>query len=131
VVDDGSHNPRHQQVSLGFFFKYVKPGGLYFIEDLAANGLGDIVRGGTGSGSVLNTRAVLKCFLETGSFGQPNAFQDPEYLAQHIDAVNFHAPIPVTRRRLRRAGSGRRRPFVSVLSYKQDSERLCLIRKSV
>ena len=33
IIDDGSHRPEHQQVSLGFLFKYLKDGGLYFIED--------------------------------------------------------------------------------------------------
>ena len=34
IVDDGSHKSKDQQVSLGFLFKHLKPGGIYFIEDL-------------------------------------------------------------------------------------------------
>ena len=34
VIDDGGHGMRHQQVSLGFVFPYVRPGGFYSIEDL-------------------------------------------------------------------------------------------------
>ena len=34
IIDDGSHVVRHQQISLGFLFKYIKKGGQYWIEDL-------------------------------------------------------------------------------------------------
>lgn len=34
IVDDGLHYQEHQQVSLGFLFPWVKPGGVYVIEDL-------------------------------------------------------------------------------------------------
>jgi len=34
IIDDGSHVISHQQISLGFLFKYVKKGGQYWIEDL-------------------------------------------------------------------------------------------------
>ena len=34
IIDDGSHCLHDHQVSLGFLFKYLKPGGIYVIEDL-------------------------------------------------------------------------------------------------
>eukprot|EP00937_MAST-01D_sp_MAST-1D-sp2_P002919 g2919.t1 len=34
VIDDGGHTMQQQQVSLGFLFPHLKPGGLYVIEDL-------------------------------------------------------------------------------------------------
>lgn len=34
IIDDGGHGMEQQQVSLGFLFKYLKPNGMYFIEDL-------------------------------------------------------------------------------------------------
>ncbi len=34
VVDDGGHEMHQQQTSLGVLFKYIKPGGIYVIEDL-------------------------------------------------------------------------------------------------
>jgi len=34
IVDDGGHWMNHQQVSLGFLFKHLKPGGLFIIEDV-------------------------------------------------------------------------------------------------
>lgn len=34
IIDDGSHRMDHQQISLGFLFKFLKSGGIYIIEDL-------------------------------------------------------------------------------------------------
>jgi hypothetical protein len=34
VIDDGSHAPSHQQISLAALFPHVEPSGLYVIEDL-------------------------------------------------------------------------------------------------
>ncbi len=34
ILDDGGHAMDHQQVSLGFLFKYLKPGGYFIIEDV-------------------------------------------------------------------------------------------------
>ena len=34
IIDDGGHHMDQQQISLGYFFKFLKPGGLYIIEDL-------------------------------------------------------------------------------------------------
>lgn len=34
IIDDGGHMMKQQQVSFGFLFKYLKPGGLYWIEDI-------------------------------------------------------------------------------------------------
>tara|TARA_A100000164_G_scaffold371998_1_gene400543 strand:+ start:541 stop:1287 length:747 start_codon:yes stop_codon:yes gene_type:complete len=34
IIDDGSHRDAQQQISLGFLFQHLAPGGLYVIEDL-------------------------------------------------------------------------------------------------
>lgn len=34
ILDDGGHSMEQQQVSFGYLFKYVKPGGYYIIEDV-------------------------------------------------------------------------------------------------
>jgi glycosyltransferase involved in cell wall biosynthesis len=34
IIDDGGHYMNQQQISLSFLFKYLKSGGMYFIEDL-------------------------------------------------------------------------------------------------
>jgi len=126
IIDDGSHRPDHQQISLGFFFKKLRSGGVYFIEDLGRNGLGDGAKGRGASDKVRNTRAVLKNFSEQGSFLEPNALGDSEYLARNIASLSFHAP---------KSGfalafcASLRRPFKKKIRYKPDSELLCAIRK--
>ena len=35
IIDDGSHFQDDQQISWGFLWQYLKPGGLYVIEDIA------------------------------------------------------------------------------------------------
>lgn len=34
IIDDGSHHMRDQQITFAYFFKLLKPGGIYVIEDL-------------------------------------------------------------------------------------------------
>lgn len=34
IIDDGSHNVKHQQQTFGLLFQYLKKGGIYIIEDL-------------------------------------------------------------------------------------------------
>ena len=37
ILDDGSHDVQHQQLTFGKFFQLVKPGGIYIIEDLGSS----------------------------------------------------------------------------------------------
>jgi hypothetical protein len=83
IIDDGSHWAVHQQMTLGFLFGHVRPGGLYFIEDLLANGRGDKMQGRMATDEVLNTRAVLK-----GRYAEPNRLP-PDFPPAEID---FHCP---------------------------------------
>lgn len=34
ILDDGGHAMDQQQISLGFLFQYIKPGGIFIIEDI-------------------------------------------------------------------------------------------------
>ncbi len=72
VVDDGSHRPDHQQISLGTIWPHLKAGGFYIIEDLTNNGRGDPDRGRHHSTSVLNTRSVIRSFAESGRIRRPS-----------------------------------------------------------
>ena len=126
IFDDGSHRPDDQQVSLDYFFKFLKPGGIYFIEDLMANGKGDDRSGRCYCDKFLNTRSVLKSFRDDGSFRQPNLFSDPDYLAKAIETICFHVPkVSLS------SSKGRRfwHRAVSSVTYSPESERLCMIRK--
>ncbi len=68
IIDDGSHRPDHQQISLGRLFPRLRTGGLYFIEDLLTNGHGDGRRGRSSAENVLNTRRLLKTFQASRRF---------------------------------------------------------------
>lgn len=127
IIDDGSHRAEDQQVSLSCLFRRVKHGGLYFIEDLANNGLGDDAKGRHACDRVLNTRRILKHFDRYGRFLEPNAFLNPGYLIDRIESVSFHVPEQRVKVVYQRA---LRRPFKRVRYYRVNSERLCAIRKT-
>lgn len=126
VIDDGSHRPDHQQISFAFFFEHLRSGGLYFIEDLADNGLGDGRNDRYSSKSVLNTRTVFRQFAETGHFGEPNGLGSTTEFSDQIDWVHFHAPTPAIN-----VGLGKlpRHPIKLSLDYRPRSEGICVIRK--
>ncbi len=126
IFDDGSHRPDHQQISLGYFFRYLKSGGLYFIEDLLDNGLGDGIAGRMSARQVHNTRNVLKQYRAKGTFLEPNVLLDPDYLQQQIAAISFHAPRVGVKSIVR---PSRRRLIDRVVYFKPESESLCVIRK--
>jgi hypothetical protein len=91
VLDDGSHRPDHQQIALDFLFPHLTPGGLYFIEDLLDNGLGDGRTGRLASDRVLNTRRVLKQYLATATLPEPHLLEHFEDWRRDIAGVEFHA----------------------------------------
>jgi hypothetical protein len=94
IVDDGSHRPDHQQISLGILFPRLNAGGLYFIEDLQNNGLGDREGGSRSCNrNVLNTRHVLGRYRTTREFPVPNALTNAAFLKESIENIVFHLPI--------------------------------------
>lgn len=127
IIDDGSHWPDHQQISLGYFFKYLKPGGWYFVEDLLTNGLHDRAgQGGRRPARVVSTRAMLRSFLAGRGFAQPNALPDAAYLAEQIDWLRLQLPQPGRKWTISRDP---RHPLKTITYYKPDSEALAVIRK--
>lgn len=81
VVDDGSHQMAHQQISLLTLLPSVKSGGIYFIEDLhTCNFCEEKTR----------TDKILKHFSETGIFNSPFlSFVENDYIAKHITGIEF------------------------------------------
>lgn len=123
IVEDGTHRPDHQQISLGFFFQHLKPGGLYVVEDLRNNGRGDAWPWPEGCcDDILNTRRVLRSFQKTGHFEKPNGLVNAEYLAEQIDYMVFHSPFP-------RAARRKKNPMFVGVEYLPGTERLCALRK--
>lgn len=128
VVDDGSHRPDHQQISFSYFFKRLKGGGLYFIEDLLSNGHGDMAKGRMACESVKNTRSVFKYYFKYGVFPNPHALTDTEYLVSTIDYIGFHVPKVRLRYVFR---PSLYRPLARVIEYKHDEPSLCVIKKRI
>ena len=126
IVDDGSHRPDHQQISFGYFFKKLKSGGIYFIEDLIANGMGDGSTGRLSCDTVKNTRSVFKHFLRHGDFLQPHALLDTDYLKDNIESINFHVPSYSVKWSL---APSLRQPIRTAVTFEPESETLCAIRK--
>lgn len=129
IIDDGSHVPDHQQMTIGVLFPLLRSGGLYFIEDLYACGYGDPVKNGSGvyKNRARHTRSVLKTFTSTGEFGSPHRILDPDILAEHIASIHFHTPL----QRINKAAAVSRLwgGQNKIIEFQQDSELLVAIRK--
>ena len=64
IIDDGSHQIEHQQISFGCLFKYLKIGGFYIIEDLEPSF--DSGYGSETAQTKFSTYEILKNFSENG-----------------------------------------------------------------
>jgi hypothetical protein len=83
VIDDGSHVPADQQISLAHLFEHVTPGGLYLIEDISWQP----------APQSPTTGALLRAFLEHGRIESP--FIPPiaaRRLEAEIDSVSIDRP---------------------------------------
>jgi predicted O-methyltransferase YrrM len=70
IVDDGSHDQAHQQISLGALFPFVRKGGLYVVEDLITGQ--PFMDGNTWNKSKITpTRNILQIFEQTGRLLSP------------------------------------------------------------
>ncbi|KAK8122122.1 hypothetical protein PG984_010792 [Apiospora sp. TS-2023a] len=61
IIDDGGHTMNQQQVSLEMLWKIVKPGGMYFVEDLQTSFMG--VYGGDGTGGKDHSKHTMSKFI--------------------------------------------------------------------
>jgi hypothetical protein len=96
LVDDGGHTMEQQQVSLGFLFPHVRPGGYYIIEDVHTSlpalwkGYG-VARDGSNS-----TLRMLENFVRGTSPAIRSRYMTPtemEYLTAQIESVTIsHRP---------------------------------------
>ena len=75
IIDDGSHDQVHQQVSLGVLFGFLRRGGLYVIEDLIT---GENWMDGRlyNSKRIIPTRTMLQIFEQTGKLESPVMLED-------------------------------------------------------
>jgi hypothetical protein len=88
ILDDGSHNITHQQLTFGKLFSLVKPGGMYIIEDLGTSyfTLGQELYGYYTTQEEINNNTIQ--FLNQRPFSSPwISKEDLQYINQHIDYV--------------------------------------------
>ena len=139
IIDDGSHRPDHQQISLSTLFPTLASGGLYFIEDLLDNGRNDGRTDRHSNDEVLNTRQVLLEFSRSGVFPEPNALNSPEVLGSSVEQVSFYNPDMRTeqmtvwplRKRMKTAAAIllKKPPDVAVEYSVPKKDSLCVLRK--
>lgn len=88
ILDDGSHDVAHQQKTLGKFFKLLKPGGLYIIEDLGSSyfTLGVELYGYYQTQDKINNNTIK--FLNQRPFYSPWIFEkDLKYINEKVEYV--------------------------------------------
>lgn len=90
LIDDGGHTMEQQQVSLGFLFRHVRPGGYYVIEDVHTS-LPALWKGyGVSRDGANSTLRMLENFVRATSPAIRSRYMlDSEmaYLTEHIESV--------------------------------------------
>ncbi len=85
IIDDGSHASHHQQISLGYLFEQLEPGGLYFIEDLRYQPPQWEVP------EAIKTLDLLRTYKRTGEIRSNHMTADEAaYLTEYINRVEFY-----------------------------------------
>jgi predicted O-methyltransferase YrrM len=87
ILDDGGHSMPQQQVSLGFLFPHVKPGGYYIVEDVHTSVIGGYGADQDGRNTTLR---MIENFIRTGKLvSKYMANEQTQYLATHIRYCNL------------------------------------------
>ncbi len=89
IIDDGSHDQTHQQVSLGVLFGFLRRGGLYVVED--------VITGENwwdanlyNKGRITPTRSVLQIFQQTGKLESSVMTQDEiKHIGDHTEYCEY------------------------------------------
>jgi hypothetical protein len=90
LLDDGGHGMEQQQVSLGFLFRHVRPGGYYIIEDVHTS-LPALWKGyGVARDGSNTTLRMLENFMRSASPAIRSRYMldsEMSYLTENIDSV--------------------------------------------
>jgi hypothetical protein len=90
IIDDGGHLMDQQQISLGFLFPYLKPGGLYVVEDLHTSFMPNA---GINEESTNRTYHLLDEFKKTGKIKSPHMTRkEIAYLETAAKNCNIYHP---------------------------------------
>jgi hypothetical protein len=88
ILDDGGHLMEQQQVSLGFLFPHVKPGGYYILEDVHTS----IMYPGWGidEDKKNTTLLMIENFVRTGKISSKHMTPaEARYVSDHVQYCNL------------------------------------------
>ena len=91
IIDDGGHYMNQQQISFGFLFPFVKPGGYYVIEDVHTS-LPNIYRE-FGATQTVSTLSMIEGFIRKSPEHIQSQYMTADeinYLQNHIDLVSLN-----------------------------------------
>ena len=96
LIDDGGHTMEQQQVSLGFLFRYVRPGGYYVIEDVHTS-LPALWKGyGVDRSGANTTLRMVENYIRGAQPSMRSRHmlaEEMKYLDEHIESVTLtHRP---------------------------------------
>ncbi len=88
ILDDGGHTMPQQQISFGFLFQYVRPGGYYIIEDLHTSLPGVYPTPYVEEEGADSTLRMMFHFIETRQIeSQYMTLDEKRYLRQAVEYV--------------------------------------------
>jgi len=88
ILDDGGHTMEQQQVSFGYFFAHVKPGGYYVIEDVHTSLM--VPGWGIDEDQKNTTLAMIENFVRTGTIVSKHmTAAEARYATDHIRYCNL------------------------------------------
>lgn len=96
IIDDGSHIADHQQLTLSVMWERLRPGGLYFIEDLNDLMPGEVRNKKHAPEHAEATLFHFQRFQQTGKISGAHNFVSLAFL-DSVDYLAFHA-FPVSQR---------------------------------
>jgi hypothetical protein len=98
ILDDGGHSMEQQQVSLGFLFPQVAPGGLYVVEDVHTSLRAFFPFKGFGADEdgTNTTLRMLETFFRTGKIeSRYMSAEEAGFVTREVEVSNlFHRPGP-------------------------------------
>lgn len=91
IIDDGGHTMKQQQLSFGLFFKKIKPGGIFVIEDLHTSNMSQYIS----HDDIITTLKMLENFNLTGKIESNHiSDEDKKYIEDNIESVLIWTRTP-------------------------------------
>lgn len=91
IIDDGGHSMEQQQVSLGFLFEHVRPGGYYILEDVHTSLYPPDAGYGVEPDGQNTTLTMIESLIRGRGLTSPYMTRaEQAYVAQNIDYSDLH-----------------------------------------